>query len=103
MEKLVVDGKVAVLVSRGYGAGWSTWNTEYPGMLFDPEIASMVVNGNDQVKIIKVAQKKYPEGYFGGVDGLSVQWIPVGTKFRVDEYDGAESLEFLNEVEWIVA
>lgn len=103
MEKLVVDGKVAVLVSRGYGAGWSTWNTEYPGMLFDPEIASMVVNGNDQDEIVKVAQEKYPEGYFGGVDGLSVQWIPVRTIFRIDEYDGAESVEFLNEANWIEA
>ena len=26
IEKVVRDGKVAVLVSPGYGAGWSTWN-----------------------------------------------------------------------------
>ena len=103
MEKLVVDGKGAVLVSRGYGAGWSTWNTEYPGMLFDPEIASMVVNGNDQDEIVKVAQEKYPDAYLGGVDGLDLHWVTVGTKFRIDEYDGAESVEFLNEVDWIEA
>ena len=25
MEKVIRDGKVAVLYSPGYGAGWSTW------------------------------------------------------------------------------
>ena len=28
MEKIIEDGKVAVLVSKGYGAGWSTWNLD---------------------------------------------------------------------------
>jgi hypothetical protein len=26
VEKYIKDGKVAVLYSAGYGAGWSTWN-----------------------------------------------------------------------------
>ena len=26
MEKIIRDGKVAVAVSYGFGAGWSTWN-----------------------------------------------------------------------------
>ena len=27
-----------------------------------------------------------------GVDGLSVVWVDSGTTFRIDEYDGAESI-----------
>ena len=30
MEKIVRDGKVAVAVSYGFGAGWSTWNEVNP-------------------------------------------------------------------------
>ena len=26
MTKCIRDGKVAILYSPGYGAGWSTWN-----------------------------------------------------------------------------
>ena len=28
MEKYIKDGKVGVLVSPGYGAGWSTWGDD---------------------------------------------------------------------------
>ena len=30
MNKLIRDGKVAVLISPEYGAGWSTWNYDLP-------------------------------------------------------------------------
>jgi hypothetical protein len=103
MKKLVKDGMVAVLVSRGWGAGWSTWNYEYPEMLFDPEIADLVLNAAGEDDIVALASSKYPDAYLGGVDGLSVQWVPVGTKFRVDEYDGSESLDIMDEMNWTVA
>lgn len=103
MEKLIVDGKVAVLVSRGYGAGWSTWMSDYPECLFDPVLAQMIIDGADEMEIATVAQKRYPDAYLGGLDGLDVEWLPVGTKFRVDEYDGAESIEYLGDIYWEVA
>ena len=103
MKKLIRDGMVAVLVSRGFGAGWSTWNHEYPEMLFDPEIADLVLNGAVEDDIVALASSKYPDAYLGGVDGLSVRWVPVGTKFRVDEYDGSESLDIMDEMNWTVA
>jgi hypothetical protein len=28
MEKVIRDGKVAVLYSPGYGAGWYSWNRD---------------------------------------------------------------------------
>ncbi len=103
MEKLIKDGRVAVLVSRGFGAGWSTWMSEYPEALFDPVLAQMIVDGADEMEIATVAQKRYPDAYLGGLDGLNVEWLVIGTKFRVDEYDGAESIEILDEIHWEVA
>ena len=101
MEKLIVDGKVAVLVSRGFGAGWSTWMSDYPECVFDPVLAQMLIDGADEMEIASVAQKRYPDGYIGGIDGLTVQWLPVGTKFRIDEYDGRETIVEPNHLEWI--
>ncbi len=100
MEKLIKDGRVAVLVSRGFGAGWSTWISDYPECLIDPVLAQMIVDGADEMEIATVAQKRYPDAYLGGLDGLTVQWLPVGTKFRIDEYDGAESIEILGDIYW---
>jgi hypothetical protein len=41
--------------------------------------------------------------YYGGADDLKVMWIAVGTHFRIHEYDGAETLEIREEIEWMVA
>ena len=30
MNKVIRDGKVAVLYSPGYGAGWYSWNWNHP-------------------------------------------------------------------------
>ncbi len=103
MEKFIRDGEVAVLVSRGYGAGWYTWNYQHPMMLFDPVIVQMLLDQAGTDAIVAYAEEKYPDAYLGGVDGLDLHWITVGTKFRIDEYDGAESVEFLNEANWIEA
>jgi hypothetical protein len=113
MEKLVRNGMVAVLYSPGYGAGWSTWNYQYPEILYDPEIASVLEDYVEmydeesvkvcQEKILAIAEKKYPDGYFGGVDDLTIMWMPVGTKFLVNEYDGSESIQICEEMRWEVA
>lgn len=102
MEKLIRDGKVAVLVSRGYGAGWYSWNNDRR-ILFDPVIAQMVLDEKSSEEILECAQKRYPDAYLGGVGGLDVEWVEEGTAFRIDEYDGAESIEFLGNVNWINA
>jgi hypothetical protein len=40
---------------------------------------------------------------FGSYDDLIVRWIPVGTKFRITEYDGAEGIEIYNPDAWYEA
>lgn len=102
MYKVIKDGKVAVLVSHGYGAGWYSWvgNTD---CLFDPDIVQLVLDGAPTETILQRALEKWPDDYWGGVDGLTVHWIPEGTQFRIDEYDGAESIEYCSDAQWIIA
>lgn len=102
MEKLIVDGKVAVLYSPGFGAGWSTWNSEYPELMFDPNIVHYLEKGDKQ-SILSYCELKYPGAYLGGLDGLEVAWIPVGAEFVIDEYDGSETVVNRYDMTWVIA
>ena len=89
------NGDVGVLVSGGYGAGWSTWdnsgrNTEQ--ILFEPTVIQMMLDDADPKDVEAYCESKYEHGYFGGVDGLHIVWLKPGTEFYIDEYDGAEGL-----------
>lgn len=93
MDKVIKDGEVAILVSSGYGAGWSTWAREYADdLLFEPTVVDMLMDNMPADAIIEYVEKTYKNVYTGGVEGLYVEWLPVGTKFRIDEYDGHESI-----------
>jgi hypothetical protein len=72
-EKLKRDGKVAVMYSPGFGAGWSTWN-DHEGLVFDREIAEAVLAG-DKNSAAKIAERKYPDAYLGGLCDLEVAWV----------------------------
>lgn len=93
VDKLIRDGKVAILVSRGYGAGWSTWADNAEALLFDPEIVRAVLGESDE-SVRDIVDRKYPDEYAGGINTLEVHWLPVGTTFDVQEYDGYESLVY---------
>lgn len=104
-DKLVKDGKVAVLISYGFGAGWSTWSSGSVAqeMVFDADIAQLVLDKADYDAIESVAEKKWPGKYFGGIKGLEVEWLTPGTAFEVSEYDGAENLRILGDISYYVA
>ena len=104
MEKLIRDGKVAVIYSPGFGAGWYTWNhVEYGHeLVFDPTLAAYIDEGKiDEAKTY--VTMRFPEAYDGGVDNLVVHWVPEGTAFRIHEYDGSESIEVKDKMDWVVA
>jgi hypothetical protein len=104
MEKIIRDGKVAVLYSPGFGAGWSTWNLTFPECVFDPEIVEMLEKEVDRYEIAQFAEQKYGDDFYsGGADDLQIVWIPEGTKFIINEYDGSESFRSEASIEWIVA
>jgi hypothetical protein len=107
MDKVIRDGKVAVLVSVGYGAGWSTWfsGNRKEVLLFHPKIVEMVEQGHkNEIKSTWIEQELgLKDVYTGGVDGLEIEWVPVGTKFVIHEYDGHETLKTIDDFYWITA
>lgn len=93
MEKVIKDNQVAVLVSHGWGAGWSTWAIENRAeMVFCPEIVNAKLEGKCDAAILQIAEDLFPEQYHGGLDDVVVEWVPVGERFTINEYDGNESL-----------
>lgn len=110
------QNKTAVLFSSGYGAGWSTWADSHvkKELVFDPMIVEYIlrnsknetVNGlseGDKSYLFNYAKTKYPDVYMGGFDDIGIEWVPVGKKFRIDEYDGNESIEILTEIDWLTS
>lgn len=102
VDKVIRDGMVAVLVSPGYGAGWSTWAVHdiREQVLYDPIVVEWVEKG----KIGEVPADHYSDYFYtGGADDLVIRWLPVGTKFVIREYDGHEFIETQNDVDWSIA
>jgi len=100
MKKVIRNGKVAVLYSPGFGAGWYTWNTEHPECIYDPDVVALVEAGkNDEIS--DLIESKYTDDYFysGGSSELKIAWIAEGTKFHIHEYDGSESIQFIDDIE----
>ena len=94
MEKVIRDGKVAVLVSHGFGAGWYSWNKENQDLLFHPKLVEMV----EQKRQREIDDEWVKENlglddvYCGGVSSLEIYWLPIGTDFEILEFDGHEIL-----------
>jgi hypothetical protein len=99
MEKVIRDGKVAVLISHGYGAGWYTWNRDYQQLLFHPKLVEMVEqNRRNEIDDQWVLENLGIEMYAGGSDGLKIHWLPIGTAFEIEEYDGCETLRTMDDL-----
>lgn len=103
----VTDGeRVAVLVSPGFGAGWSSWAHEYAEfLLFDKSLVEMAQRkaSTEEVEahLKRVLNDEYV--YCGGWDQIKVEWVDNGTAFRIDEYDGSERLIVLALEEHFIA
>lgn len=112
MQKVIRDGQVAVLYSPSFGGGWYSWNKDHSHakeLLFHPTLVELVEqNRHDEIteelvcELFGLAERDAP--YMGGArDDLRIEWIPEGTSFRIDEYDGAESVVLQDEDSWVVA
>lgn len=98
MERIVRDGKVAVAVSVGFGAGWSTWAVVNP---MDARFNQLFLDGkNDEAAALC---EKLNLGYAGGAGDVEIVWVPVGTEFRITEYDGSEDIEYKDDIAWEIA
>ena len=98
-EKIIKDGKVAVAVSRGFGAGWTTWNSKISP--FEPKVIELILAGEREKITEDWCERELgiKECYCGGVEGLDVQWVTKGLRFSINEYDGSESLYIENELD----
>ena len=104
MEKIERDGKVAVLYSPGFGAGWSTWaeDEQKETLCMDARIVSPVLEG-DIDKAIKAAVELCPGLYTSGVAQLEVRWLDKGDNFEIHEYDGSESINVIGNHSYMTA
>ena len=109
-EKLYNEkGDVAVLISPGYGAGWSTWGDaeQRAQLLFDRRFISLKLDNppDADVRVIALLNSIWPDDppYEGGFAKARVVWVKPGTAFRVSEYDGNESLILLDNDERFIA
>ena len=98
MDKVIKDGKVAVIISTNWGSGWSTWNPEHPPLVFEPKVVQMILDGRQQEiteqwlmdNLGVYGVYTYLPG--GSAEFLEVVWVPQGTRFMIQEYDGLESV-----------
>ena len=101
MEKVIKDGMVAVLVSPGFGAGFSTWGAPIEA-IFNPTLIELVQQQKVQ-EAIDFVEKTWEDVYTGGVQDLVVNWVPEGSEFIIEEYDGSETLMLKTDYNWIKA
>lgn len=111
VKKYINAGHVAVIYSPGYGLGWYVDEDEfgYAELMYAYDIAVYIDRHRDFLKNLSDEQyEKYYEGLkelvaqkFPGHWMLSdwahadldITWVPLGTPFRINEYDGNESVE----------
>lgn len=84
-------GEVAVVYSPDYGAGWSSWISGLDPM--HPVIARLIhENRKDEITDDLMEQLGHPGAYLGGLEDAVIEWVPPGTAFLIEEYDGAEQI-----------
>lgn len=86
-------GEVAVLISPGYGAGWSSYaeKEERDGLLFDSRLVDYVIDhGNEWLTDFARSL-----GYKSPVDSnqVKIQWLKKGTIFQIDCCEGFETID----------
>ena len=89
-HKLYKNGGAVVAVLTSETCPWSTQYTDGPDP-FDRDMASFIHARNKELTpfdvfldgLTQIAKLKYPDAYMGGLRGLKITWLPVGTLFRI--------------------
>ena len=102
MDRVIQDGMVAVLISPSFGAGFHTWN-DIPNLCFCPYIVNHILNGtkneieeSEIKKIYNLADDEWVSTI--GLEDVVIEWLPQGTQFTIDEYDGSETILLLSDI-----
>lgn len=103
VDKVERENKVAVLVSPGFGAGWSTWNGEYgAALVFCPRMVLAVLKESSETPEA-VAAELFPDAFAGGLRDITVEWVNKDDRFEIHEYDGSETLRVFGPDDGYVA
>jgi hypothetical protein len=103
MNKVVRDGKVAVVHTKYHGAGWYSWS-QIDEFLFDPTLIKMVEDKAEPEDIEKyVSSQPWVGDGYHQADQLTVSYVPQGLEFVILEYDGLEFIVLKNEITWVKA
>lgn len=91
------DREIEILISGGFGAGWSTWNWDDDlSIAVDKRVIECFKKHGRDWPIDKVMEFMesigYGRMYCGGWKKLRVTTVEKGMPFMISEYDGAESL-----------
>ena len=91
-----------VLISPGYGYGWST--CEGKGLATDTRLIDAFERGISKEEMHKLcADLGYGDIYMGGFDELEIVEVPTGELFHICEYDGSEYIEVFDDSDWLRA
>ena len=102
--------EVAVLYSPGYGAGWASWTIVYALQLATDSriikyrfgLESNHPNINIENFMTQIIGFKITP-YVGGFTRTKVKFIQEGTMFRINEYDGEETIEIYSQNNYMKA
>lgn len=106
VPRYMKDGKVAVLVSPGFGGGWSTWAYGYKEEFalhrslvefFLGDSLDSLESIVEKISGISADSDEFPL-WDSAAEQVRVQWLDPGIRFEIREYDGSESIYTLEEM-----
>lgn len=96
------QGELGILISHGYGAGWSTCNDGR--IAYDKRVVEKWLEKVSEYEMTSFLNNLgYKDTYMGGYKNLRLEFIPRGTMFCIHEYDGHESIETLETMDMMMA
>ena len=101
-EKYERDGEVAVLISPGFGAGWSTWasDEQKQALAFDRRLVECVLAGGFPTEELLDEVLGDGHGVYMGGACVKVEWVTKGERFYIHEYDGCEWIVDTSDLIW---
>lgn len=86
--------EIGVVISTSFGGGWSTGSRDSEFMAMDVGLVSLALSKatEDQVKSYL---ENIEHHSYGCWEDMEVVWVPEGTRFYIEEYDGSETVVIL--------
>lgn len=109
--------KIAVLVSTGYGSGWSTYNKSE--LCYDKRVVKYWMEHHTEEWLNGISSYDADNSYYNdaktffesigytdvnflGFRNIALYWVPCGMPFVIEEYDGNEYIMKRSDFNWIV-